>query len=328
MKRNLILSAFFLLTTVSASFAGEEDSLGLPGDHLDLYATLELFKKSASVEEFEKALNTENNGVNDLDLDGDGKVDYIKVIDNMEDEAHALKLEVNINDKESQSVAVIEMEKKSDKTVNLQIVGDEDLYGKDYIVEPSGDADGVHASMEEMKMGNGDPRTPPIVLVNVWFWPCIQFMYAPVYVIWVSPWHYHYYPAWWSPWGPMPWYAYHKRCYHYHAYHHRAYVYHMNHAHNVYYGHRNTSSTFKSSHPGGGNKMGPGPKVNKGNNGPKPNKVNKQSPNNKNGGMKNPQKPVQKNTAPKNNVQKSPHNAPKPNMGGGGKKGGGGKGRK
>jgi len=44
------------------------DSTGLPGDTISWKVAPELFKKSASPEEFEKLLNTEGNGVNNLDL--------------------------------------------------------------------------------------------------------------------------------------------------------------------------------------------------------------------------------------------------------------------
>ena len=60
--------------------AKDTTSLGLPGDNLDLYAVLDLFQKSKTIEEFEKSLNLEKTGINNLDLDLDGKVDFIKVV--------------------------------------------------------------------------------------------------------------------------------------------------------------------------------------------------------------------------------------------------------
>ena len=48
-----------------------------------------------------------------------------------------LDARIDINEKESQDVAVIELEKTGDETADLQIVGDEDLYGEDYILEAS-----------------------------------------------------------------------------------------------------------------------------------------------------------------------------------------------
>ena len=35
-----------------------------------------MFKESESIEDFEQALNSESNGVNNLDLDGDGEIDF------------------------------------------------------------------------------------------------------------------------------------------------------------------------------------------------------------------------------------------------------------
>ncbi len=54
--------------------------LGLPGDNLDLYAVLTLFQKSKTIEAFEKSLNDEKTGINNLDLNLDKKVDFIKVV--------------------------------------------------------------------------------------------------------------------------------------------------------------------------------------------------------------------------------------------------------
>src|SRR3977135_2000118 len=53
---------------------------GLPGDNLDLYAVLDLFLKSKTIEDFEKSLNEQKTGINNLDLDLDKKVDFIKVV--------------------------------------------------------------------------------------------------------------------------------------------------------------------------------------------------------------------------------------------------------
>ena len=43
-------------------------SLGLAGDNLDLYAVLDLFLKSKTIEGFEKSLNEQKTGINNLDL--------------------------------------------------------------------------------------------------------------------------------------------------------------------------------------------------------------------------------------------------------------------
>ena len=50
-----------------------QDSTGLPGDNFSLQGALAIFENATSPEEFEKAINTEGNHVNNLDLDGDGE---------------------------------------------------------------------------------------------------------------------------------------------------------------------------------------------------------------------------------------------------------------
>ncbi|MFT3674598.1 MAG: hypothetical protein QM781_01740 [Chitinophagaceae bacterium] len=44
------------------------DSTGLPGDQFSLQGALAMFQQSASIEDFEKKINTSSNGVNNLDL--------------------------------------------------------------------------------------------------------------------------------------------------------------------------------------------------------------------------------------------------------------------
>jgi hypothetical protein len=118
------------------SKAMKVDSLGLPGDNFDLYGALELFKKSNSPEEFEKNLNSQNNGINNLDLNGDHQTDYIRVIDKSQGDSHSLVLEDALSATQVQDVAVISMQ-KIDNQIHVQIKGDEALYGKDYIIEPT-----------------------------------------------------------------------------------------------------------------------------------------------------------------------------------------------
>lgn len=41
------------------------------------------------------------------------------------------------------------------------------------------------------------------IVVNVWFWPCVKFMYHPRYVVWKSPYRWKKYPSYWKPWKPF-----------------------------------------------------------------------------------------------------------------------------
>ena len=89
---------------------------------------MDLFQKSPSIEEFEKSLNLEETGVDDLDLDLDGKVDFIKVVTEQEGEDFTFILQVDVSEKEVQDVAVILVSKDEDGKITMQMVGDKDLY--------------------------------------------------------------------------------------------------------------------------------------------------------------------------------------------------------
>lgn len=227
--------AIFISLAMSAQAQTKSESLGLSGDNFDLYGALDLFKDSRNAEAFERTLNSQDGKINNLDLNADGKVDYIKVVDRSTGDTKILILQDVIGENESQDVAVIEMEKRGNEMANLQIVGDEALYGKDYIIYPQ-------EEQQNTRYENEVRRTT--VYVNVWSWPGVNWVYAPSYSPWVSPYYWSAYPVWWSPWSPFGWDAYYPRVYGYHhPYYHRANVYCLPHAHREYYGHRTSSVT-------------------------------------------------------------------------------------
>jgi hypothetical protein len=235
-----IVACCTIFSTTSFSQNDYNDSLGLPGDGLDLYGVMELFKTADNLENFEKAINNPDNKVNNLDLDDDGQVDYIKVVDHVNNDVHAITLQVPVTETESQDMAVIELEKKGENIAEMQIVGDEDMYGKEYIIEANKDEGAVYD--EEFFSANFG------VYVNVWGWPCVKYMYGPKYVVWVSPWKYKYYPVWWKPWPRVWWNVHRKRVIHYHAWGYRVNTHRMVVAHGHYHKHRVTSVTVHKKH--------------------------------------------------------------------------------
>ncbi len=238
-----VFAMTLIMNTAMAQEKGEinlADSTGLPGDNFSLQGALGLFKESKNVEDFEKKLNIKDNSVNNLDLDGNGKTDYIRVVDIEKDNAHALVLQIAVSKTEKQDIAVIEIEQKGDASAMLQIVGDKQLYGENKIAEPK--------SLSEPEDKGTGKRGPaayspgvPFIFVNVWAWPCVRFIYAPVYVVWVSPWYWGYYPPWWSPWAPYPWRYHYMSCYHYHHYYDYTPYHHTTYVHD-FYGPRRSSS--------------------------------------------------------------------------------------
>jgi hypothetical protein len=228
MKKIISSITFALLTIGSIAQKNQPDSTGLGGDNFSLQGALDLFSKANSLEEFETALNSLSNHVNNLDLNDDGEVDYVRVIDNMQDDAHAFVLQVPVDEKESQDVAVITLEKTGEASAQIQIVGDEELYGEGIYVEPA---------EEKAVGGKGGPSpaldTRPIVL-NVWLWPSVQFVYVRTYRPWVSPYRWRAYPMGWKPWKPYGWRAHWGHCKHYNVHYHVVNIRRCHKAHGVY----------------------------------------------------------------------------------------------
>ncbi|MFY9311293.1 MAG: hypothetical protein WAQ28_19770 [Bacteroidia bacterium] len=269
--------ALFYITTIGSSllcspvFSQKEapDSLGLPGDNLNLYAVLDIFQKSETLEGFEKTLNTENSKVNNLDLNNDDKTDYIRVIDNVKGTAHAIVLQVAVNAKENQDVAVIEVEKDNDGNVKIQIVGDELLYGKNYVVEPKQETDKKRMGSTPNPGYSGGTQVTNVTnnyyndnttnynngAYDYWYpassWAIVRYMYYPSYVVYTSPWSWGYYPWYWNPWRPMFWHSYYYGCIwphydHYYGWYYRSNSIYNNTAHTYYGQRRSTSQTVSA----------------------------------------------------------------------------------
>lgn len=202
MKRQFRTVQLFLFLFIFGSIHANTitvDSTGWPGDHFSLEGALDLFKKAESPEQFEQLLNSSGNYVNNLDLNEDDEIDYIRVVDHQEGEVHAIVLQIAVSAEESQDIAVIEIEKTATDKAILQIVGDETIYGEQKIVEPF--------EVEGTEVGKGPAPEVAFyrVVVNVWLWPSVRYIYRPAYRPWVSPWRWAYYPNYWRPWRPRPW---------------------------------------------------------------------------------------------------------------------------
>jgi len=245
MKR-ILLFAFTILLAMQAIQAQdkEPESLGLPGDNLNLYAALKLFQECKTLEEFEKRLNDEEEKINNLDLDNDEKIDYITVTDNVKDDVHSIALEVFMNKDEKQGVAVFVVSREKNGEATIQVIGDEDLYGKDYIIEPQYDDAGTpnpgYAGQEQAAVAQTETQPVRTTYVEVYNWPIVSFIYVSSYRPWVSPWYWGYYPGWWRPWRPQYWHWYYGYHYHWNYWYYRYYrrwsYYRYSNWYNWYYG--------------------------------------------------------------------------------------------
>jgi len=98
---------------------------------LDLRAVGELIKKAKNGEELETLINSPTQGVNNLDLNADGKVDFISVAEYGDGKVKGFSLSTQPASGETQEIATIEVERTGDKA-NMQIQGNEQIYGRNH----------------------------------------------------------------------------------------------------------------------------------------------------------------------------------------------------
>ena len=145
-------------------------------DNLDLEAVASIFGESKDLEDFEKRLNDPKTQISNLDLNNDGEVDYLRIMETAEKNAHSISIQAVIGKDQYQEVAVIDVEKDSKGTTQVQVVGNVDMYGPNYYI------------------------TPYYPVVPVFF----TFFWVAAYSPWYSPWYWGYRPPYFSPWRPYP----------------------------------------------------------------------------------------------------------------------------
>ena len=170
---------------------------------LDLKMVATLFAQAKDLEEFEKVLNNPDSAYSNLDLNGDGDVDYLRVIETADQNRHLVVIQAVLAKDIYQDVASIFVDKDPEtESITVQIIGDEYIYGANYIIEP------VYIYRP---------------YIYDWFW-------GPSWVAWHSPYYWDYWPGWWHPyhciahhmyWEHMYWHHHHHPyCSYRTAYHH------------------------------------------------------------------------------------------------------------
>ena len=184
MKKLFTLALLFCLTKM---FVNAQDKTTVTAnsseisDNLDLRAIATIFGESTDLEDFEKRINDPKAQISNLDLNNDNYVDYLRVIESIEDNAHIIIVQSVIDKDMFQDVASIEVQKnKSNNKVQVQVVGDVYMYGENYIYEPVY----VHT---------------PVIYTTFWV-----NNYRPYY----SNYYWGYYPSYYTYWSPFPIFRY------------------------------------------------------------------------------------------------------------------------
>nr|WP_294787790.1 hypothetical protein [uncultured Flavobacterium sp.] len=149
-------------------------------DNLDLRAVASMFGESANLQDFERRLNDPKYQISNLDLNGDDQVDYLRVIESVEDRTHVVIIQAVLDRDVYQDIATIDVERDNYNKVSVQVVGNSYLYGSNYIYEP------VYS-------------VAPVIYTSFWV-----NNYRPYY----STFYWGYYPTYYAAWAPYPVYRY------------------------------------------------------------------------------------------------------------------------
>ncbi|MEM0575652.1 hypothetical protein [Flavobacterium polysaccharolyticum] len=184
MKTKLLLFAILTTLVTGCSTAQDRTTIyaknGEISDNLDLKAVASVFGESSNLQDFERRLNDPRLQLSNLDLNYDNQVDYLRVIESVENRTHVIVIQAVLGRDMFQDVATIDVEKDRYNNVSIQVVGDIFMYGPNYIYEP------VYY------------RTPAIY-ASFWIGN-----YRPYY----SRWNWNYYPTYYYTWNPFPVYRY------------------------------------------------------------------------------------------------------------------------
>ena len=154
-------------------------------DNLDLTAVSSIFGESENLNDFERRLNDPKLQISNLDLNNDNRVDYLRVIESVENRTHVVVIQSVIGRDLYQDVATIEIEKDRRNKISIQIVGNAFIYGQNYIYEP-------------------EYCYTPQIYASFW-----ASYYRPYY----STWTWNYYPTYYYAWNPYPIYRYRQNVY-------------------------------------------------------------------------------------------------------------------
>ena len=162
------------------------------GEDFDLYGVLGLFEEAEDLADFEKKINSEDNDINNLDLNKDEEVDMVKVIEKKEGNTHLLILQAVLGENDAQDIAIIEIEKHAEDQISLQVIGDPDIYGADYILEPAPEESSIRK------------YSYVAVFVSVHLWRPVRVIFTPGRAVFISPIVWRPRPVWFRPWRPIP----------------------------------------------------------------------------------------------------------------------------
>lgn len=228
MKTKFLTLALLSIVSITSVFAQDRTTVTANNseisDNLDLRAVASIFGDSKDLEDFERRLNNPEVPISNLDLNGDNQVDYLRVIETVEGNAHLIVIQSVLGRDMFQDIATVEVEKDRNNRIQVQVVGNVFMYGNNYIYEP------VYSFT-------------PVIYSNFWV-----SNYRPYW----STWYWGYYPTYYYAWRPFPIFRYRSHIGLYiNVHHHYNYVNvrRCQNVYNNYYNGGRRGSAYEVKHP-------------------------------------------------------------------------------
>lgn len=105
-------------------------------ESLDLQAVATAFYRSDDIRELEYYLNDNRYRVSNLDMNNDGYIDYLRVMQYYDYNEHVIQIQAVLGRNYYHTVATIYVGRDQYNNEFVQIVGDESIYGRDYVIQP------------------------------------------------------------------------------------------------------------------------------------------------------------------------------------------------
>ena len=228
MKTKFLTLALLSIVSITSVFAQDRTTVTANNseisDNLDLRAVASIFGDSKDLADFERRLNNPEVPISNLDLNGDNQVDYLRVIETVEGNAHLIVIQSVLGRDMFQDIATVEVEKDRNNRIQVQVVGNVFMYGNNYIYEP------VYSFT-------------PVIYTNFWV-----SNYRPYW----STWYWGYYPTYYYAWRPFPIFRYRSHIgLHINVHHHYNYVNvrRCQNVYNNYYNGGRRGSAYEVKHP-------------------------------------------------------------------------------
>jgi hypothetical protein len=187
---------FFALVSSLISWGHAQDRVIVvsspPGleSGLDLQAVAEAFKDAKDLASFEQMLNNPASGLNNLDLNQDGQVDFLRILEEEAEQGKVIVIQAVLGENTYSDVAYIDVQRDDKGEYRVQVRGEPELYREPVYYVP--------ATVEVN-------RSP--IVVN---------LFDPYYERYHSPYSWGYYPSWYVSFSTVRYGFYRARVqYHY-----------------------------------------------------------------------------------------------------------------